>query len=215
MINQKKVKRSSLLFLFIVFNIILGVLIKNILKIDSLIYSSLSEKLTTQQLEFFFKAQDKWVFFSYLVVAIFLLIKIATITSVFFIGCFFYSKEKIEFKSIWLIVIKAEFIFLLIPIIKVIWFHFFQTNYTLEDIQYFYPLSALNITGYKGLEPWLIYPFQTLNLFELAYIIYLSYQIGNLTKTNADNGLKIVCYSYLPALLLWVTVVMFFTLNYS
>mgnify|MGYP003395149940 CR=1 FL=1 len=73
----------------------------------------------------------------------------------------------------------------------------------------------LNIIGFKGLEPWLIYPLQTLNLFEIAYIIYLSYQIGYLTKTNADNGLKIVSYSYVPALFLWVVVVMFFTLNYS
>jgi hypothetical protein len=41
----------------------------------------------------------------------------------------------------------------IIPIFKIIWFYFFQTNYTLEDIQYFYPLSALNIVDYKELEP--------------------------------------------------------------
>lgn len=105
--------------------------------------------------------------------------------------------------------------FLLVPIFKIIWFYFFQTNYTLEDLQYFYPFSAINITGFNGLEPWLIYPLQTLNIFEVIYIIYLSYQIGDLTKTNADNGLKIVSFSYIPALILWITVVMFFTLNYS
>jgi hypothetical protein len=46
---------------------------------------------------------------------------------------------------LWGFVIIAEFVFLLVPIFKIIWFYFFQTNYTLEDIQYFYPLSALNI----------------------------------------------------------------------
>jgi len=69
--------------------------------------------------------------------------------------------------------------------------------------------------GYQGLDPWLIYPLQVLNLFELTYIIYLSYQIGQLTQTNTDNGLKIVGYSYVTALFLWIAVVMFFTLNYS
>jgi hypothetical protein len=142
-------------------------------------------------------------------------LKTIIITSVIYIGVFFFNKVEVTFKVIWDSIIKAEFIFLLVPILKLIWFYFFQTNYTLEDIQYFYPLSALNIIGYKGLDTWLLYPLQTLNLFEFAYIIYLSYQIGFLTKTNADNGLKIVGYSYVPALLLWVTVVMFFTLNYS
>ena len=107
------------------------------------------------------------------------------------------------------------FIFLLVPILKIIWFYFFQTNYTLEDIQYFYPLSALNIIGYAGLEPWLIYPLQILNLFELAYIIYLAYQIGKVTSTNTDTGFKIMMYSYVPTLLLWVCVVMFLTLSMS
>ncbi len=82
-------------------------------------------------------------------------------------------------------------------------------------MQFFYPLSALNIIGYAGLEPWLIYPLQTLNLFEVAYIIYLSYQTGNLTKTNTNIGLKIVASSYVPTMLLWVCVVMFLTLSMS
>jgi hypothetical protein len=142
------------------------------------------------------------------------MLKTSIISSVLSIGMFFNNNDN-SFKKILNIVIKAEFIFLLMPILKIFWFYFFQTDYTLEDIQYFYPLSALNIIGYKELDSWLIYPLQTLNLFEVAYIIYLSYQIGDLTKTNADNGLKIVSYSYVPTLLLWVTVIMFFTLNYS
>jgi hypothetical protein len=89
-------------------------------------------------------------------------------------------------------VIIAEFVFLLVPIFKIIWFYFFQTNYTLEDIQYFYPLSALNIVDYKELEPWLIYSSQVLNLFELIYWLILTNFIGNITETNMDHGLKIV-----------------------
>jgi hypothetical protein len=69
------------------------------------------------------------------------------------IGPYFFSKTKITFKELWGFVIIAEFVFLLVPIFKIIWFYFFQTNYTLEDIQYFYPLSALNIVDYKELEP--------------------------------------------------------------
>ena len=88
----------------------------------------------------------------------------------------------------------GECIFLVVPIVKLCWFAFFQPNFTLEDVQYFYPLSALNITGYKGIAVWFIYPLQVLNVFE---------------------GINIMASGYGVGLLLWVVCVMFFTLNIS
>lgn len=197
------------------FSLVFGLVLNEFLNLDKLVYSSLSEQFTSKQIEQYFDFQERWAWLGYVFVPILLIIKSALIASVIYVGTFFFGKIAITFKNIWNCVIQAEFVFLLVPVLKIFWFYFFQTNYTLEDIQYFYPLSALNITGYKELDSWFIYPLQVLNLFELAYIIYLSYQIGQLTQTNTDNGLKIVAYSYVPALFLWVTVVMFFTLNYS
>ncbi|TDO96097.1 hypothetical protein [Flavobacterium sp. 245] len=181
---------------------------------DDLFYNSLSEQLTFQQVENLLSFQKKWEWVGYVFIPVFLLIKTSIIATILYIGLFF-SQKDLKFRNLWDIVLKAEFIFLLVPVFKIIWFTFFQTNYTLEYVQYFYPLSALNIVGYKELETWFIYPFQTLNLFELAYIVYLGYQVGQLTSTNADRGLKMVGYSYVPSLLLWVVTIMFFTLNYS
>ena len=186
-----------------------------LLKYDQLFYSSLIKQLTTKQLQTVIVFQKKWQWVSYVIFTILIIIKSTLIASVLYVGMFYKSKLTATFKQLYTVIIKAEFVFLLVPVFKLFWFFFFQTNYNLEDLQYFYPLSALNIIGYKGLDPWLLYPLQTLNLFELAYIIYLSYQIGKLTQTNADTGLKIVGYSYVPALILWVCVVMFLTLNYS
>ena len=197
------------------FTLLLGLALNKFLGLNELLNSSLSEQFTSKQLEQYLDFQDKWQWMSYFMVPIFVIIKTVLITSVLYIGVFILNKSTATFKELWGIVLNSEFIFLFIPICKIIWFSFCQTYFTLEDIQKFYPFSALNIIDYKGLEPWLIYPLQTLNLFEIAYIICLSYQIGSLTKTNADTGLKIVASSYLPALLLWVTVVMFFTLNFS
>ena len=202
-------------FLLIFLYDLIILFLEKILKIKEMSYSYLTERLTRSQLKEMSNLHDKTKLINYGIFPLFILFKTLIIASIIYIGAFFYSKSGVTLKNIWNSVINAEFILLLVPIFKIIWFYFFQTNYTLEDLQFFYPLSAINITGYNGLEPWLIYPLQTLNLFEVAYIIYLSYQIGYLTKTNADNGLKIVSFSYIPALLLWVTVVMFFTLNYS
>ena len=207
--------------LYILLNIFLLELLKELLKLDQLTYNKLTETLSFNQVEKILQFQKKINNWLYLVLPLLMIFKIFLISSVLYIGTFFYSKAKVTFKQLLNAVIKAEFVFLGVGVLKIIWFYFFQTNYTLEDLQYFYPLSALNIVGYKGLESWFIYPLQVLNLFELAYWLLLAYFIGKLAFTEKDKGkpmdlgFKIVASSYGSALLLWVVVVMFFTLNYS
>ena len=186
-----------------------------ILNVDNLIYNKISQSLTSKEILNYLTSKDEWQWVGYFFVPIMVLIKTVLIASTLYIGTFFFSKVEVTFKQLWGFVLTAEFVFLLVPLFKTVWFYFFQTNYTLEDLQYFYPLSALNIVGYTGLEPWFIYPFQTLNLFEFAYWLVLAFYIGKATQTNMDEGLKIVVCSYGSALLLWVVAIMFFTLNYS
>jgi hypothetical protein len=209
---------NTTFFKFIILSIILIFLseIANlILDFKELYYNSLTEQFTLNQIKNYIEFQEKWKWVGYILVPIFITIKTFLITIVLYIGVFFITKSVVTFKGIWEIVINAEFFFLFIPIFKIIWFSFFQKDYKLIDIQFFYPFSALNFMRNKELEPWLIYPLQIINLFEFIYIIYLSYQLGHLTNTNPDKGIKIVAISYIPALLLWVTTVMFFTLNFS
>lgn len=201
--------------------ILIDLFYNNIFNIEELQINFLKVKLTDDQINKYLDFQKKWEWVSYSLLILFLIIKTTIIASVLYIGTFFYSKAKVTFKQLFNAVVKAEFVFLGVGVLKIVWFYFFQTNYTLEDLQYFYPLSALNIVGYKGLESWFIYPLQVLNLFELAYWLLLAYFIGKLAFTEKDKGkpmdlgFKIVASSYGSALLLWVVVVMFFTLNYS
>ena len=185
-----------------------------LLETKTLLYQSLASDVASNEIQNIINFQNKWKLFGYVIMLIYVFLKTSIITLILYIAIFF-SKSEITFKSIFYKVIQAEFIFLLVPIFKIIWFYFFQTSYKLEDIQNFFPLSAINITGYEGLEPWYIYPLQTLNLFEIAYIFYLGFQIAKLTKSTPDEGLKMVVFSYVPALLLWVCTIMFLTLNYS
>jgi hypothetical protein len=208
-----KIKWSFILLTFL--TIFISFFLIKLLHINQLLNISLTNTLKRDDLEKYLNLREKWAFVSYLLIPVIILIKVVLISSILNISMFIFSEKKIKFKQLFHIIIKAEFIFLLVPIFKIIWFYFFKTNYTLEDIQFFYPLSALSIVGYKGLEPWLIYPFQTLNLFELSYWLILAFFIGKATETTMDHGLKIVASSYGSALLLWVVVIMFFTLNYS
>lgn len=206
-------KKTYLLILFISV-ISLTILSKNLLNTNELLANTLAEKFSQEQLISILNSQKKWEWLTYLIILISLLIKISIISTILDVGCFFFGKE-IKYKKLFNIVVKAEFVFLLVIVFKTAWFYFFQTDYNLEDLQYFYPLSALNIIGYEGLQPWFIYPFQVFNLFELAYWFILAYLIGKELNENTDKGFSIVASSYGVSLLIWVVGVMFFTLNMS
>lgn len=220
--NQKTMKSTFLKYLVLCIALmVITELTKSVLHFDQLFYNSLAENLTTKQIDNILALQDKWKWVGYIFVPVYVLIKTGLIASVLYVGVFFFCKKEITFKTLWAITIKADFIFLLVPVFKIIWFCFFQTTYTLTDFQSFFPLSALNIIGYKGLESWFVYPLQTLNLFEIAYWLLLSYFIGKLAFSEVekgkpiDLGFKIVASSYGSAMVLWIAVIMFFTLNYS
>jgi hypothetical protein len=171
-------------------------------------------RLNSYQIVKFIAFSESKEYLNYIIVPFNIFIKISTTSIILLIGIALTS-FKIRLSQLIEVVIKAEYVFFLPITFEIIYFRYFKPEHTFLDIQYNSSLSLLSIFDYKKLEPWLIYPLQTINLFEVAYIIYLSYQIGYLTKTNVYDGLKIVSYSYIPALLLWVTVVMFFNLNNS
>lgn len=192
----------------------LGSISKELLNTEELVINSLAEQLTTKQIEKALNFQQKWEWIAYLLLPLLLIIKVSIIALILDVGCFFFDKE-IKYKKLFNIVAKAEFVFLGVIILKTIWFYVFQQDYTLEDLQYFYPLSALNIVGYEGILTWFIYPFQVINLFEFAYWFILASLISKELKTTTSKGFSIVASSYGVALLIWVVGVMFFTLNMS
>ena len=208
--NSNWIKFIGLVFL----TILLSFLSKWILNIDELLFNTLSEQFTVKQVENLMDMKRDWEWLGYVAILLLTSIKVIIIALVLDLGLFIYNRD-LKFKTLFSIVLKAEYIFLFVIIFKTIWFLIFQPDFTLEDLQYFYPLSLLNIIGYEGMQPWFIYPFQILNLFELAYWFILAYLIGKEINSTTDKGFSIVASSYGVGLLIWVIGVMFFTLNMS
>ena len=176
--------------------------------------SSLSEQLTATQVENLLNVQQKWQWVGYGFIPLLLLIKMSVTALALSIACMLTDRQ-VPYKRFFVIVAEAEIIFLLVPIYKIVWFYFFQPQYTLEDIQFFYPLSLLNLTDYKQIEQWYVYPLQVANLFEVGYWLLLTYLLGKILKISFKERFYFIASSYGILLLLWIVVVMFFTLNYS
>lgn len=207
-------KNTTLFIVLVVCTIAIGYGSKTLLDTDTLLLNSLAEQLTQEQLEQTLNQQSKWQWVGYAIIPILLLLKISITAAIIDVGCFFFDKE-IKYKTVFNIVVKAEFVFLLVIVFKTVWFYVFQQDYGLNDLQNFYPLSALNITGYNGLETWFIYPFQVLNLFEIAYWFILAYSLGKKLHIKTEKSLNIIASSYGVSLVIWVVGVMFLTLNMS
>lgn len=175
---------------------------KHVFHLDGVMSDSLGEKIVKLQMLDLLQFNGSWYWSSYFLVPIYLFMKFGIVSGVLYIGMFFFNKE-IGFKQLYDSVLNAEFLFLLVPLYKILWFFFVQRNHNIMDVQCFYPLSGLNFINYQSLRNSFIYPLQLLNLFESSYVLFLGFQIGNLTNTDFDKGISIVCYSYLPMLLLW------------
>ncbi|MDB5143387.1 MAG: hypothetical protein JWQ66_2100 [Mucilaginibacter sp.] len=147
----------------------------------------------------------------YLYSAIYLVVKIMTLVLIIFTGLYFFE-VKVPFGDVLRIVIQAEFIFLIPAIVKIWWFYYYNDQATLEQWENFYFLSATSLTNY--IKPALLYPFQTLNAFEVGYWFLLAAGIKSVTPINFDKALKIVLFSYVPSLLVWMMMVVFFTVLY-
>jgi len=96
-----KIKKFQINFLILFLGItVVSYLTREILNLSNLIYNSLSDKLSVNQINEYFELQDKLQWVSYVFIPVVLLIKTTIIAYILYIGAFFYSKIKVTFKQL-------------------------------------------------------------------------------------------------------------------
>lgn len=181
---------------------------------DTLYFNTFAEQLTYEQIENIINQGKKWEWVSYAILPILTLIKLTLVASCLSIGLYFLT-NRFSFNSAFGVALEAEFIFLLSALLKIVWFAIFQTDYSLQDLQFFYPLSALNFFDYTTVQPWLIYPLQLFNVFEIIYWVLLAKGVSQIIERDINKSFEVVIASYGTGLVLWVAVVMFITISFT
>lgn len=217
---------KRLLFLLLVGNVLLfNFLNSHLLISESLYFNSLGEQLTYEQIENLLAQGKKWEWLGYAILPVVYLVKLSFVAACLSVGLLFVN-NKFAFKKMFGVALVAEFVFLLPTLLKILWFLFVQTDYTLKDLQLFYPLSALHFFDYNVLESWWVYPLQTFNVFEIAYWLVLARGIQEAPlppegefrvakEMDFEQSLGLVMGSYGVGLLLWIATVMFISVSYS
>ena len=207
----------SLSFIVLI-SFLISVIFKNYLNTNELFYNFYSEQLVQEQLDKLIETQQKWSWVGYAITPLLILLRSSIVALTLSVGNFFYNMDEIElpkFKDFFRIALLGEFVLLFVGVFKLLYFLFIKTDYNLLDIQRYYPLSLINFADIDNLEPWLVYPIQTINLFEITYFIVLVYGMHKLLKSNYWRDFEITAVSYGIGLLIWLGLVTFLILNFT
>lgn len=181
------------------------------------IFDFLSQNYPSDVVQNYMESQKKWWWVSYAVTPLLIGIKVLLVAF-----CLNFVKlldleglEKVKISDFVFLALLGEFVFIIAGFYKFVNFHWIDTDYTLENLQTYYPISLINIRESISTEKWLAYPLQLVNLFELFYWGILAWGIYELSdqKVKPVKSFGLVSLTYGIGLLFWTSVVCFLILN--
>lgn len=216
LIRYYNLKGLTLFIGIVLANLILIWLSRNLLVNEVVFYNAYSEQLTYERAIKLFQDMNKLSWASYAFTPVMLLIKFSLISFVIYIGIVFNNfQEKISLSSVFKIVLASEIVYVFGGFIKFFWFFLFAGNYDLNDLSFFYPLSLINFFKIGDIAKIWIFPMQTVNLFHIGYILLISFGLNKISRIDKVASDRIVLTSYLPALFLWLVLIVFLTIDVS
>lgn len=206
---------NYLLLLILIALTMLVVLMSNtLLNTEELTYNFYSEQLAQKQIEKLIESQKKWEWVVYAIVPLVILIRSSLVAMCLSIGLFFYDDEnEYSFKKLLNITLWGEFVFVLVSYVKFIYFGLIKTDYSLKELQQFFPLSITNFLNIEELEAWFVYPLQMINVFEVIYLFVLVDGLYKLMKNQYKKSFEVTAVSYGIGLLIWLGTMSFLVLS--
>ena len=213
------IKNNFYIFLIVLFaHIFILYFTSYFLEINSKIIDFLAKDYPSSVVQNYIESQKKWWWVSYAVTPVLIGIKVLLVAFCLnFVKIISEKLENVKFRDILTVVLIAEFVFIIAGFYKFFNFYLIDTDYTLETLQTYYPLSLINYKEAISTEKWLAYPLQLANVFELMYWGVLAWGIWQLAdkKISYQRSLGYVALTYGVGLLFWVGVVCFLILSVS
>jgi len=200
--------------LLVLLYLIVNFAIETTLVSDDLVYEFLIGQLSYDRITKMLDEGKNLSWVSYFIFPLTLLLKFFLITICLSVGGLFIGLENSS-KRFFSAIVNTDFVVIAPLMTKLLWFNFYQTDYSLKGLQYFSPFSALSLFNPNEVEPWLAYPLQVLNVFEFIYWLALAYQLKEVLGKSFTGSLGFVTSTYGVGLLIWVVLVMFLTVSVS
>lgn len=207
--------RGVLLFIFVCFlSIVVQYLFNNIIVNDDLLYDFYVDRISLERITDILSERKKLSWPSFVIPPFFFFVKFCLIAVCFSIAALLVG-HAVDFGIFFYAATVSEIVLISSSIVRILWFSFVQTDYTLQDIQYFMPLSIINLFDPLNLDPLFIYPLRLLNGFEVMYWFALAYLLKDILRMNILRNFYFVACSYGIGLLIWCVFIAFITVNFS
>jgi len=128
-------------------------------------------------------------------------VKLLFYTSVLYLG--YYLVDKKKFSSLVQVVIGAEVVNLFMAISRNINMAYINPPTSIVSLS-ITPLSLLSFFNVNTLEQWMLVPLSSINIFELLYIITISFSLSRKFKEPFSTSCKTVLMSYGLVTLLYI-----------
>ncbi len=206
--------RNSILFAFLgilLIHLLIAFYSQTFLLTDDLYRLIIGSQMSDRQFEDYIDFVHRWQWVSYLFIPVALLLRISFTWVCLKAGSFI--TDRFADVSFWKIVIQAEIVFAIGALAGLLYTEFFVNVQTLEQLSV-NPFS-LQVFTTESFPKWSAFFFNTLNLFELSYVLFLAYLIATESKKAFLPSLRFVASSYLPGIAIWVLLVSYLSVLFQ
>ena len=213
---NKNLYTFNRLYLFILLSILyvlINWLTNNYIYIDSFFYSAFGNDIVNERIKDIIILNKKMQWIIYFSIPLFFLLKLSVLAGIIYIGCFLFDKT-VSFNNCFKIMLVAEFSMLLSVLLKVLWFIINEPS-SIQEIQFFYPISLIQLFTPQQIPEYLIYPLQQVNVFEIVYWLLIIFGIMSFTQKDFLYAIKVTAFSYGISIFVWIVFIVFFKLQFS
>ncbi|GHT40902.1 hypothetical protein FACS189437_07140 [Bacteroidia bacterium] len=190
-------------------------LTKQFLYTDQLYYATFGEQFTAGQIQKILAIQNEsWrQAISYCLIPLIIIIRVLYTSFCLYIGNLV-NETHWKFKSVYTISLKADIAFCLSQICNFYYFAFTDNFKTLEDLS-INCASLLKLVGKENIPNWLVLAYNSINLFELFYIILLVVFLKISFQLTYLKSIVFVLLTYFIGNYLYIVGMTFVYLNFS
>lgn len=170
--------------------------------IESTISTTNSELITNNIINF-----QKY---RYIILPIFLLLKIFTLTVLLY--TYVHYSYKIALSNIFGIIVFTEFSCVIYNLLKLSYFTFFAIS-NINEYEYFSTILLLLPMNLSDTEYYIKYPLSYININELLYISAYIYFLKVTIVSNFRSCINIILISYITPLIIWIIIIEYLLLT--
>lgn len=132
-------------------------------------------------------------------------VKLFVISFLIFQAIRIVKKINTQFWGIFYIVLLVQFLLLIPDLLELIWFTFIKTDYSMIDVDYFNPISIVNLINHENISKFSYKLLSSINIFNFLYWGLLLYLIKNYIEiTLKDSFIVVFCFYGSISFVFWM-----------